>query len=121
MAAEVVGGVVTCAIFELIERAKPGARKRLRALHDWVRDLGRPPPGLQLVTLDRTRYTGVAVLVNGEVELLFAMAQEEQRPQPAPYVVQPPPRRRTRVHPAPVGVDALPPPSGRNDDPDPRR
>ena len=110
----VVENFVADAILELTDRAKPGARKRLNELFVRVREIGRPPVGLALVSPEGTRYTGVALIVNGEVELLFTLTPSAQPKQDATSVVQPqqPPKRRIRR----ARDGATPLPSNPNDE-----
>jgi hypothetical protein len=120
VAEPVVTDVVTDAILELIERAKPGARERLMEVVNWLGDFGQPPPGIELFAPDGRKYTGVALVIQGEVELLFAVAPLGPRRSRATNLAQPT-QTNVRVQPGLVRLDDLLPLSARDDDPDRRR
>jgi hypothetical protein len=61
------------ALFDLAGRTLKGVGRGLHDVVDWARDAIEPPPGLELIAADGTRYSGIFVLERGNVVAMIAV------------------------------------------------
>jgi hypothetical protein len=70
---QLIAELIGEAFIDAIQRSRHRTVERARAVWQWLREVGEPPDGVELVAPDGARYTGVAVLERSRVVLIFAV------------------------------------------------
>lgn len=70
---QLIAELIGEAFIDAIQRSRHRTVERARSVWRWLRDVGEPPDGVDLVAPDGARYTGVAVLERSRVVLIFAV------------------------------------------------
>jgi hypothetical protein len=69
-------------VLEDLSGARPRSPVRVHPFFSWLRRVAKPPRGAVLSTHDGARYTGVALVEENEVKLLFALRLDRESEAP---------------------------------------
>ncbi len=78
LVAEIVGDIV---LEEF--RRRSGGSKRAQSVLDWLREVAKPPPGVELVSVDGTLFTGM-IIVDRNRPVMVLAARQAPGPKPRP-------------------------------------
>lgn len=70
---QLIAELIGEAFIDAVQRSRHRTVERARAVWQWLREVGEPPDGVELVAPDGARYTGLAVLDRSRVVLIFAV------------------------------------------------
>jgi hypothetical protein len=72
-ASRLVAELIGEAFVTAIDRSKHRSVERARAAWRWVREVAQAPPGLELLSPDGTRYTGLVIVERSQVLYMLAL------------------------------------------------
>lgn len=76
--------LIADALVEVCDRSRSGSTERARAAWRWLQQISEPPPGLELVSPDDAKFTGICVIDRNRAVLLLALRHSPQPHQSSP-------------------------------------
>jgi hypothetical protein len=70
--------LIADAFIEVIDRSRCGSTERAWAAWRWLQQISEPPTGLELVSPDGARFTGICIIERNRAVLLLALRHSPQ-------------------------------------------
>jgi hypothetical protein len=78
MAERLIQDTLGFVISELFARRMPDIVRKLEPVAEWLGEAAKPPPGVEVRTLDGSEYTGFAVIERNKLVVLLAVREQNE-------------------------------------------